>query len=128
MKKREAITKRPSSAIWKFSPKQKDACMNLRNAALVLCVLALTMAGCAQQQPSAFETAVPKLRDQCVGGDTQACQKIAQGACVAGTPETCKADCWPAEVAQACAEYPPDDTRPAQPGGLPGPGGGMSTY
>jgi hypothetical protein len=127
MKKRETIIKRRSSAVWKFSLNQGDAFMNLRNTAVLLCVLALAMAGCAQQQPSAFETAVPKLRDQCVGGDTQACQKIAQGSCVAGTPETCRADCWPAEVAKACGPYLPEDARPAQPGGLPGPGG-MSTY
>ncbi len=91
--------------------------MNSRHPAVILSVLVLALSGCAQQQPSAFETALPKLRDQCEAGVTQACQKIAQGACQQGTPETCRAECWPANVAKACAEYRPEDTRPALPGG-----------
>jgi hypothetical protein len=97
--------------------------MNLRTTAVVLSLLALALSGCAQQQPSAFETALPKLRDQCVAGDNQACRKIAQGACVAGTPETCREDCWPANVAQACAEYQSFNTRPAIQGQAPFLGG-----
>ena len=92
--------------------------MKPRNVFSVIALLALALSGCAQQQPSAFEATVPKLRDQCVAGDNQACLKIAQGACLNGTPETCRADCWPANVAQACAPYRTDQR------GLQGPGMG----
>ena len=97
--------------------------MNLRTTAVVLSVLALALSGCAQQQPSAFETALPKLRDQCEAGDNQACRKIAQGACVAGTTETCQEDCWPENVAKACDEYRNLNTRPGLQGSSPFLGG-----
>ena len=100
----------------------RRADMNTRQAAAVLSLLFLALSGCAQQQPSAFETALPKLRDQCVAGDNQACQKIAEGACLNGTPETCRAQCWPAIVAQACAPYRPEEMRRASPGPGLGPG------
>ena len=93
--------------------------MKPHHAAVVFTVLALALSGCAQQQPSAFEATVPKLRDQCVAGDNQACNKIAEGACLNGTPETCRADCWPANVAQACAPYRTDER------GSQGPGMGL---
>ena len=90
--------------------------MKPHHAAVVFTLLALALSGCAQQQPSAFEATVPKLRDQCVAGDNQACNKIAEGACLNGTPETCRADCWPANVAQACAPYRTDERGSQGPG------------
>src|SRR5271154_2222652 len=97
--------------------------MNLRLIAVVASLLGLALSGCAQQQTSppsaAPDSSIAKLRDQCVAGDTQACQKIARRACMDGTPETCRAECWPANVAQACAAYNPEKGNSS----LPGPGG-----
>jgi hypothetical protein len=90
--------------------------MNLRHTLALLAVLVLGLSGCAQQQPSESETAIPKLREQCQAGDNQACEKIAKIACEQGTRQTCRAECWPANVARACAEYRPEDTKPANPG------------
>ncbi len=98
--------------------------VKLCHVAAVLSLVTLALSGCAQQQPSAFETALPKLRDQCVAGDNQACEKIAEGACLNGTPETCRADCWPMIVERACASFRPEDMGRA----LPGPGLGPRNF
>ena len=93
--------------------------MNLRRNVVVLSLLSLVLSGCAQQQPSTFETTLlPKLREQCEQGVQESCNQIAETACMNGTPTTCKEDCWPANVARACAQYRPDQsTRPVAPGG-----------
>jgi hypothetical protein len=99
--------------------------MNLRRTAVILSLLlAFILPGCAVQQPSpADKAAFSKLRDQCQAGDNQACENIAEAACLNGTPTTCKEECWPTNVARACAQYPPGRQPQSLPGGsfLPGP-------
>jgi len=92
--------------------------MNLRRTAVILSILSLAWSGCAAQPSTFEETVLPKLRAQCEQGVEKSCEQIAETACLNGTPTTCKEDCWPANVARACAQYRPDyGSRPAGPGG-----------